>query len=93
MAEPCPLRAVARFGEAALEAQEQGEHRCDQADQRQAAFTSIVEDIRVWVDRADANPINEDSVDFTVTFSEPVNGIGPAFVEIEADFEVDVVVV
>ncbi len=26
------------------------------ADQRQAAFTSIVGDIRIWVDRADANP-------------------------------------
>ena len=29
------------------------------ADQRQAAFTSIVEDIRVWVDRADANPAED----------------------------------
>ena len=26
------------------------------ADQRQAAFTSLVDDIRIWVDRADANP-------------------------------------
>ena len=29
------------------------------ADQRQAAFTSIVEDIRVWVDRGDANPAED----------------------------------
>ncbi|MFY0612121.1 MAG: aminopeptidase P family protein [Hyphomicrobiaceae bacterium] len=29
------------------------------ADQRQAAFTSIVDDIRVWVDGADANPAND----------------------------------
>lgn len=29
------------------------------ADQRQAAFTSIVEDIRIWVDRADANPAED----------------------------------
>ena len=29
------------------------------ADQRQAAFTSIVDDIRIWVDRADANPAED----------------------------------
>ena len=28
-------------------------------DRRQAAFTSTVEDIRVWVDRADANPADD----------------------------------
>jgi len=29
------------------------------ADQRQAAFTSIVDDIRIWVDGAEANPAND----------------------------------